>query len=154
MESFSSEDDYDQLSERFERYSLSADVSESESSTNLSCPQYENDGAASSSFTSSPLAGLIFADNSLIPAPATGMLPVIGGRDLVIPAAKTERSETSLSGEFWIVLVIFLGQIVMFFFFCKIWGRNFFFYFFFLLSPQNFNGNWPNFYMFNLLAIC
>lgn len=132
MESFSSEDDYDQLSERFERYSLSADVSESESSTNLSCRQYENEGAASSSLTSSPLAGLRCADNSLISAPAAGILPVVGGRDFVIPAAKTERPETNLSGEFWIVLVIFFGQIVMFFlfffFFAKFGERKFVFF--------------------------
>ncbi|KAJ4951878.1 hypothetical protein NE237_028710 [Protea cynaroides] len=56
MSNVSSEDGFDQQSERFGSYSLSADVSESESSSCLSCRRYNAEGA-SSSLASSPLAG-------------------------------------------------------------------------------------------------
>jgi hypothetical protein len=95
MGSVSSEDDFDQLSERFESYSLSADVSESESSSGFF------------SLTSSPLAGNEVDENSDIPAPVPVMLPVVGGRHVVIPAKKTDNSETELSGKCLTILFLF-----------------------------------------------
>lgn len=97
--SYSSDGEFDQLSERFESYSQSADVSESESSSNFSSRQHDNEGGASSSLASSPLAGLSFDENSVLPAPVPSMLPVIGGRDIVIQATKTESPEADFSGE-------------------------------------------------------
>ncbi|KAL6982634.1 Rop guanine nucleotide exchange factor 1 [Sarracenia purpurea var. burkii] len=86
MASVSSEDDFDRQSERFESYSLSADVSEWESSSTFSYdPQL-----ASSSITSSPLAGPNYAANL-----------DFGDRHVVIPANKHGKlvsSRTDSSG--------------------------------------------------------
>ncbi|XP_043713659.1 rop guanine nucleotide exchange factor 1-like [Telopea speciosissima] len=95
MGSVSSEDGFDQQSERFGSYSLSADVSESESSSSFSCRRYDGEGA-SSSLASSPLAGRPLTVNSGFPAPPL-MLPVIGGRDVVVSDEKPEKPETELS---------------------------------------------------------
>ncbi|KAJ6906734.1 rop guanine nucleotide exchange factor 1 [Populus alba x Populus x berolinensis] len=97
MRSVSSDDDGGG-SERCGSYSLSADVSESESctsSSNFSCRRGlgRDGGGASSSMTSSPLpvAGVF-----CFPAPV--MVPVIGGKDVVVWGSKNEkRRETDLS---------------------------------------------------------
>ncbi|CAL5416160.1 unnamed protein product [Camellia sinensis] len=82
MGSVSSDDDYDHHSERFESYSLSADVSESESSSTFS---YDPQAASSS-----PLA---------VPPnfPAPLHFPVVGGRHVIIPAEKSASARTDLS---------------------------------------------------------
>lgn len=96
MESVSSEDDFDQLNERFESYSLSADVSESESSSSFSRRRDDRE-CVSSSLTSSPLAGPESAHNSSFLATLPVMPPVVGGRHVVIPVKKTEKPEAELS---------------------------------------------------------
>ncbi|GFY89831.1 rho guanyl-nucleotide exchange factor 1 [Actinidia rufa] len=78
MGSVSSDDGSDQLCGS---YSLSADVSESESS---------------SSIPSSPLAYRPANGKSCFPAPPV-MLPVVGGKDVVVWDEKTEKEETDLS---------------------------------------------------------
>ncbi|CAL5349478.1 hypothetical protein CsSME_00036379 [Camellia sinensis var. sinensis] len=82
MGSVSSDDDSDHHSERFESYSLSADVSESESSSTFS---YDPQAASSS-----PLA---------VPPnfPAPLHFPVVGGRHVIIPAEKSVSARTDLS---------------------------------------------------------
>jgi hypothetical protein len=107
MGSVSSEDDFDQLSERFESYSLSADVSESESSSGFFSRRRYGHECVVSSLTSSPLAGNEVDENSDIPAPVPVMLPVVGGRHVVIPAKKTDNSETELSGKCLTILFLF-----------------------------------------------
>ncbi|CAK7346081.1 unnamed protein product [Dovyalis caffra] len=99
MGSVSSEDWLDQVSERFEfdSYSLSADVSESESDTSsssFSCRRNDLQGCASSSFVSSTPE---FAGNSVSPAPFPVMLPVVGGRHVATPEEKEEKPDTDLS---------------------------------------------------------
>ncbi|XAR64241.1 hypothetical protein NMG60_11024507 [Bertholletia excelsa] len=104
MGSVSSEDDSDRQSERFEDgYCISADVSESESSSTFS---YEPQ-AASSSLTSSPVAGLEFSSGFNFPAPPHITLPVVGDRYVVthpdklrkpVPA-EAEMSEVELMKE-------------------------------------------------------
>ncbi|XP_042487975.1 rop guanine nucleotide exchange factor 1-like [Macadamia integrifolia] len=96
MGSVSSEDGFDEQSERFGSYSLSADVSESESSSSFSCRRYDGEGA-SSSLASSPLAGRPPTGNSAVPMPPPLMLPVIGGRDVVVWDEKSEKPDTELS---------------------------------------------------------
>lgn len=98
--SFSSEDeDAEELSERFDSYSLSADVSESESSTSTSFSSRKNEGHASTSMASSSpsgpdLAELLYGKNALpVMLPAFG-----GGRNVVVPAMITAKSEAELSG--------------------------------------------------------
>ncbi|XP_021641361.1 rop guanine nucleotide exchange factor 1 isoform X2 [Hevea brasiliensis] len=107
MGSVSSEDELDQLSERFEfdSYSLSADVSESESSSSFSCRRYDHQGT-STSFPSSPLAGPQFRDGYISLPPLPIMLPpVVGGRHVTFPTDKAEKPENDLSasvfGELW-----------------------------------------------------
>ncbi|XP_004292925.1 PREDICTED: rop guanine nucleotide exchange factor 1-like [Fragaria vesca subsp. vesca] len=97
--SFSSEDeDAEELSERFDSYSLSADVSESESSTSTSFSSRKNEGHASTSMASSSpsgpdLAELFYGKNAL-----PVMLPAFGGeRNVVVPAMITAKSEAELS---------------------------------------------------------
>lgn len=85
MGSVSSEDDFNPNSKRFESYSLSADVSESESSSALS---YDNQ-PGSSSLTSSPFAGPNSSGNLDFPVQIT--LPVFGGRHVIIPSDKPEK---------------------------------------------------------------
>ncbi|THF95978.1 hypothetical protein TEA_009381 [Camellia sinensis var. sinensis] len=82
MGSVSSDDDSDHHSERLESYSLSADVSESESSSTFS---YDPQAASSS-----PLA---------VPPnfPAPLHFPVVGGRHVIIPAEKSVSARTDLS---------------------------------------------------------
>ena len=79
MGSVSSDDGSDQLCGS---YSLSADVSESESS---------------SSIPSSPLARRPANGKSCFPALPV-MLPVVGGKDVVVWDEKTEKEDTDLSG--------------------------------------------------------
>ncbi|KDP36853.1 hypothetical protein JCGZ_08144 [Jatropha curcas] len=98
METVSSEEELDQLSERceFDSYSLSADVSESESSSSFSCPHYDHQGA-STSFTSSPLTGPQFHDGFNSPPPLPIMLPVVSGRHVTIPTKGAVKPDTGLS---------------------------------------------------------
>lgn len=95
MGSVSSEDGSDdqQSEERCGSYSLSADVSESESCSSFSCRRFNAEGA-SSSMTSSPR---LMIGNFDFPAPPTVMLPVIGGKDVVVWDEKPEKRETELS---------------------------------------------------------
>ncbi|XP_022772122.1 rop guanine nucleotide exchange factor 1-like [Durio zibethinus] len=96
MGSVSSEEGFHQISDRSESYSLSADVSESESSSRFSCRHFDqHDG--SSSLTSSPLAGPEFFDGSGFTARVPVMLPVVGGRHVVIPAKKAVEPEANMS---------------------------------------------------------
>lgn len=95
MGSVSSEDAFDLQSEIFGSYSLSADVSESESCSSFSIRRYDAD-AASSSPASSPLpdrSGFLAAG-----AASRLLLPVIGGRDVVMWERKAEKRELDLSG--------------------------------------------------------
>ncbi|KAM5565242.1 rop guanine nucleotide exchange factor 1-like [Rosa sericea] len=96
--SFSSEDEeVEDLSERFESYSLSADVSESESSTSTSFSCRKNEAHASTSMTSSPPSGPDFADIFYRKTALPVMLPAFGGgRNVVVPAM-TEKTEADLS---------------------------------------------------------
>ncbi|KAG2692868.1 hypothetical protein I3760_08G072100 [Carya illinoinensis] len=96
MGSVSSEDGFDQLSERFESYSLSADISDSETSSGFSCSRYDRE-CVSSSLTSSPLAGPEFVDNPGFLEPVPVLLPVVGDRHVVIPAKRTEKPVAELS---------------------------------------------------------
>ncbi|GAY46089.1 hypothetical protein CUMW_094290 [Citrus unshiu] len=94
MGSVSSDDDVsDQQSERCGSYSLSADVSESEScsSSSFSGRRFDAEGA-SSSMTSSPRP---VARGFGFPVPV--MVPVIGGKDVVVWDEKPEKSDTDLS---------------------------------------------------------
>lgn len=97
MGSVSSDDDGGG-SERCGSYSLSADVSESESctsSSSFSCRRGlgRDGGGASSSITSSPrpvAGGLCFP------------MPVIGGKDVAVWDSKNEkRGETDMSGKYF-----------------------------------------------------
>ncbi|KAG8632272.1 rop guanine nucleotide exchange factor 1 isoform X1 [Manihot esculenta] len=100
MGSISSEDELDQLSERFEfdGYSLSADVSESESSSSFfSCRLYYQQGA-STSFASSPLARPQFSDRDISPPPIPIMMPpVVGGRHVKFATDKADKPDNDLS---------------------------------------------------------
>lgn len=96
MGSVSSEEGVDDQSDRCGSYSLSADVSESESCSSFSCRRYDGEGA-SSSMTSSPLACRPVVGNSSFPVGPPLMLPVIGGRDVVVWGEKPEKRETDLS---------------------------------------------------------
>ncbi|XP_044489929.1 rop guanine nucleotide exchange factor 1-like isoform X2 [Mangifera indica] len=94
MGSVTSDDEAsDQQSERCGSYSLSADVSESEScSTNsFSCRRFDAEGG-SSSLTSSPRP---VAGGFGFPIPV--MVPVIGGKDVVVWDEKPEKPDTELS---------------------------------------------------------
>ncbi|XAR72664.1 hypothetical protein NMG60_11019381 [Bertholletia excelsa] len=98
MGSISSDDGSDQQSELCGSYSLSADVSESESSSSFSCRRYDGEGA-SSSMASSPFACRhtkgyhCFSVTSLPPF----TLPVVGGKDVVFWDEKPEKRATDLS---------------------------------------------------------
>ncbi|XP_062098457.1 rop guanine nucleotide exchange factor 1-like isoform X2 [Humulus lupulus] len=94
MEGYTSDDEFDQLSDRFESYSLSADVSESESSSSgFSRPQYDHEAGTSNSLASPPLPGSTFPESPVLPT------PVSGGRNIVISDNMTEISDTNNSGE-------------------------------------------------------
>ncbi|GMN34858.1 hypothetical protein TIFTF001_004926 [Ficus carica] len=98
MEIYSSDDELDRLSERFESYSLSADVSESESSGSFSHHQCDLEAGTSSSLASSPpLPGPASAGRSVLTARINVNFPVISGRNVVVPATNTEKPETDLS---------------------------------------------------------
>ena len=105
MEIYSSDDELDRSSERFESYSLSADVSESESSGSFSHHQCDLEAGNSSSLASSPpLLGPASAVRSVLTARMNVNFPVIGGRNVVVPATNTDKPETDLSGEFCTVV--------------------------------------------------
>ncbi|KAE8674779.1 Rop guanine nucleotide exchange factor 1 [Hibiscus syriacus] len=95
MGSVSSEECFDQISERFESYSLSADVSESESSCGFSCRRFDRGG--SSFLTSSPPVGSEFVDVSSLSTQVPVMLPVVGGRHEDIPSKKVEEPEAVMA---------------------------------------------------------
>ncbi|KAL4333947.1 hypothetical protein GQ457_07G027420 [Hibiscus cannabinus] len=95
MVSVSTEECFDQISERFESYSLSADVSESESSSGFSCHRFDLGG--SSSLASSPPAGSEFVDVSSFSTRVPVMLPVVGDRHVIIPSTKTEVPEVDVA---------------------------------------------------------
>ncbi|KAK6916779.1 PRONE domain [Dillenia turbinata] len=91
MGSISSEDNFE-YSERFESYSLSADVSESESSSSFSC----HGEGASTSLTSSPLtSSLPLPGASGLPQPSPLIFPVT--RKDVVWSEKPEKCETDLT---------------------------------------------------------
>lgn len=99
--SVSSEDD-DRQSERCGSYSLSADVSESESccSSSFSCRRFDGEeGGGSSSLTSSSPCPVVI-EHFGFPAPpsTTVMLPVIGGKDVAVWNEKPEKRDTDLTG--------------------------------------------------------
>ncbi|XVE56235.1 hypothetical protein DITRI_Ditri03aG0222000 [Diplodiscus trichospermus] len=98
MGSVSSEEGFDQISERFESYSLSADVSESESSGGFCCRRLHREGG-SNSLTSSPLSGPEFVDGSGFTVRVPVMLPVVGGRHVVVPSKKEELPEAADMSE-------------------------------------------------------
>lgn len=98
MGSVSSEESFDQISEQLESYSLSADVSESESSSGFSCRRFDRGG--SSSLPSSPPSRSEFVDGASFKARLPVMLPVVGGRHVVIPMTKAEVPEAERSGAF------------------------------------------------------
>ncbi|KAK7312196.1 hypothetical protein VNO77_35881 [Canavalia gladiata] len=79
MGSVSSEDGSDQQSERCGSYSLSADVSESESCSSFCARRFDAEGASSSA----NLSPRPVAAHFNFP-PAQVMLPVIGGKDVVV----------------------------------------------------------------------
>ncbi|KAM6581251.1 hypothetical protein CsatA_005025 [Cannabis sativa] len=94
MGSVSSDDEAvsDQQSERCGSYSLSADVSESESCSSFSCRRFDAEGA-SSSMSSSPRP--MAADKFPFSLPV--MLPFIGGKGLVSWDHKPQKRDTELS---------------------------------------------------------
>ncbi|XWS67683.1 hypothetical protein CRYUN_Cryun04dG0026900 [Craigia yunnanensis] len=93
MGSVYSDDGSDQQSERCGSYSLSADVSESESCSSFSCRRFNGEGC-SSSMTSSPRLPTAGRFGFQVPV----MLPVIGGKDVVIwDDEKPEKRDTDLS---------------------------------------------------------
>ncbi|XP_068646137.1 rop guanine nucleotide exchange factor 1-like [Aristolochia californica] len=91
MGSVSSEDGCDQQSDRFESYSLSADVSESESCSSFSGRRYDVGDAGSSSPASS---SLLTGSSGFV---AQLELPLVGGKDVVVWEEKPEKRETDLS---------------------------------------------------------
>lgn len=113
MENLSSDEEFDVLSERFGSYSLSADVSECESSSSCSYQQFDREGVASTSVSSPPLDERDFSSNTLLPTPLTVTLPVYGSRHVKMPPPPMmERPDTEMSGKFCTVLVDFLDYIV------------------------------------------
>jgi hypothetical protein len=141
MGSVSSDDDGGG-SERCGSYSLSADVSESESCTStssFSCRRgFGRDGggggAVSSSMTSSPRplpGGFCF--------PAPVMVPVIGGKDVVVWDSKNEkRGDSDLSGNIFFIFSYFCRFFILTPFFVSFFARedNFFSVFFFFLKGR------------------
>ncbi|CAK9315390.1 unnamed protein product [Citrullus colocynthis] len=91
MGSVSSDDGSDQLSERCGSYSLSADVSESESCSSFSCRRFDGEGASSSMASSPhPVSG-----NFCFPPPVS--LPVLGGKDVFVWDDKSKKRDADLS---------------------------------------------------------
>lgn len=111
----SSDDDVsDKQSDRCGSYSLSADVSESESCSSFSCRRL--DGAGSSSMTSSPQ--LPRQQQSSFCFAKTVMMPVIGGKDVVVwdddddgDDTCRKQPDTDLSGELFFIFFFFRGKI-------------------------------------------
>ena len=95
----SSEEEFDERSERLESYSLSADVSECESLSGFSCDGDGYGGGAVSSLNYSPLVRPEVAVNSSFRAPPPLTSPVFDGGHVVIPPRKPEKE---LSGSFCI----------------------------------------------------
>ncbi|WKA09294.1 hypothetical protein VitviT2T_026956 [Vitis vinifera] len=97
----SSEEEFDERSERLESYSLSADVSECESLSGFSCDGDGYGGGAVSSLNYSPLVRPEVAVNSSFRAPPPLTSPVFGGGHVVIPPRKPEKelSEVELIKE-------------------------------------------------------
>uniref|UniRef100_A0A2P2LH96 PRONE domain-containing protein n=1 Tax=Rhizophora mucronata TaxID=61149 RepID=A0A2P2LH96_RHIMU len=92
MASVSSDDGFDdQQSDRCGGYSLSADVSESESCSSFSCRRFDGE-RASSSITSSPRPA-----PCSFPFPMKVLLPVIAGKDTMVWGEKPEKREIDLS---------------------------------------------------------
>ncbi|WMV27793.1 hypothetical protein MTR67_021178 [Solanum verrucosum] len=91
----STDDEFDLQSERFDdSYSLSADISESEtcsSTSTFSCRQQDAYTSLSSSST------LHFNSNSGFAELPTVMLPVVGGRHVIIPGEKPNKPEIELT---------------------------------------------------------
>ncbi|GFP80136.1 rop guanine nucleotide exchange factor 1 [Phtheirospermum japonicum] len=87
-----SDDEFEDLeSRRFDDgYSLSADVSESESSTS-SAATFSSDRRLASAWTASSPLDLASSSDSLPPPPI--MLPVVGGRHVIFPAEKPDREK-------------------------------------------------------------
>lgn len=101
MGSVSSEDGSDQQSERCGSYNVSADVSESESSSSFTCRRYDG---ASSSLASSPLTTWNVGGKSAfplqMPPPPSILFPVIGSKDALAWCGKPEKRELDLSGSY------------------------------------------------------
>ena len=113
MGSVSSDGGSDQQSERCGSYSLSADVSESESCSSFSCRRFNGEGC-SSSMTSSPMLPAAGGFGFQVPM----MLPVIGGKDVVIwDDDKSEKRATDFSGisNFFVYFGIFALNITKIF---------------------------------------
>ncbi|KAG9442166.1 hypothetical protein H6P81_018020 [Aristolochia fimbriata] len=91
MASVSSDDGYDQQSDRFESYSLSADISESETCSSFSGRRYDAGDAGSSS----PASSSLVAGSSAFVAHLD--LPLVGGKDVAFWEEKPEKRETDLS---------------------------------------------------------
>lgn len=105
MAATSSDDDCDQQSEeRCGSYSLSADISESESCSSFSGHRFDGEGGSSSMASSPRPAAWNFS------FPATVMAPVIGGRDVVLWDEKKEKKDGDLSGNFF--RLVFLVMLV------------------------------------------
>ena len=100
MGSVSSEEGSDQQSERCGSYSLSADVSESESSGSFTCRRCYHDGAASSSSLASspppPNQDNNVVGNSVFLAPSL-IFPGILAKDAML---QPQKREADLSGSF------------------------------------------------------
>ncbi|KAL3641649.1 Rop guanine nucleotide exchange factor 1 [Castilleja foliolosa] len=87
-----SDDEFEDLeSRRFDDgYSLSADISESESSTS-SAVTFSSDRRLASAWTASSPLDLASSSDSLPPPPI--ILPVVGGRHAIFPADKSDRDD-------------------------------------------------------------
>lgn len=94
--------DGDGESELCGSYNLSADVSESESSSSFSRRGYDAD-CASSSMGSSPVGYRPLAGNCSFPL----ILPVIGGKNAVFWEEKPDKREIELSGKYFKIFIFF-----------------------------------------------
>ena len=121
MEIYSSDDDLDRLSERFESYTMSADVSESESSTScFSARQFDHEAGAS---TSSPPPRPSLGETSLLSAEMNASLPCFGVRNVAVPKAE-KKPESEMAGEFCSVTQTFCGFIQVFALACSVNNLN------------------------------
>ncbi|XP_047323285.1 rop guanine nucleotide exchange factor 1-like [Impatiens glandulifera] len=92
MGSISSEDASDHRSELCGSYTLSADISESESSSSFSCRRYDAEGA-SSSMASSPFP----CQKMPPPPPSSFIIPVVAGKDVVVWDDNPAKTQPDLS---------------------------------------------------------